>query len=186
MLRNLISAVLLLTTVMLPASERQGGWRLAGQSSPYLQLHAANPVEWFAWSEAALNKARRENKPLFISIGYFTCHWCHVMARESFSNPAIAALLNEHFVAIKIDREFIEPINPAKTDQGLLNLIVSIAEKLNMDTIAEGVETETQANILREMGCMHAQGFYFKESINAKDTEKYLKSYNRNRKKVKV
>ena len=86
-------------------ADRSAGWRLATESSPYLQLHAANPVEWYPWGEAAFAKARRENKPLFISIGYFTCHWCHVMARESFSNPEIAALLNAHFVAVKIDRE---------------------------------------------------------------------------------
>jgi hypothetical protein len=67
--------------------ERSGGWRLAQESSPYLRLHADNPVEWYPWGEEAFAKARRENKPLFISIGYFTCHWCHVMARESFSDP---------------------------------------------------------------------------------------------------
>ncbi len=105
MIRVLLAAILLLSAAMLPASERAGGWRLAEESIPYLQLHADNPVEWYPWGEAALQKARRENKPLFISIGYFTCHWCHVMARESFSNAAIAELLNEHFVAIKIDRE---------------------------------------------------------------------------------
>jgi uncharacterized protein YyaL (SSP411 family) len=87
------------------APERSGGWRLAQESSPYLRLHADNPVEWFPWGEEAFAKARRENKPLFISIGYFTCHWCHVMARESFSNPEIAALLNAHFVSVKVDRE---------------------------------------------------------------------------------
>ncbi|MGD2137884.1 MAG: thioredoxin domain-containing protein [Gammaproteobacteria bacterium] len=81
------------------------GWRLGLESSPYLQLHAENPVAWYPWGEAAFAKARRENKPLFISIGYFSCHWCHVMARESFSDPGIARLLNAHFVAIKIDRE---------------------------------------------------------------------------------
>jgi uncharacterized protein YyaL (SSP411 family) len=86
-------------------SERSGGWRLAQESSPYLRMHSDNPVEWFPWGEEAFAKARRENKPLFISIGYFTCHWCHVMARESFSNPEIAALLNAHFVAVKVDRE---------------------------------------------------------------------------------
>ncbi|MGB5427658.1 MAG: DUF255 domain-containing protein, partial [Gammaproteobacteria bacterium] len=86
-------------------AERSGGWRLAAESSPYLRLHADNPVEWFPWGEAAFAKARRENKPLFISIGYFTCHWCHVMARESFSNPEIARQLNDGFIAIKIDRE---------------------------------------------------------------------------------
>jgi uncharacterized protein YyaL (SSP411 family) len=105
MIRVLLTIVLLLPGATLAAADRTGGWRLAGESSPYLQLHAANPVEWYPWGEAALQKARRENKPLFISIGYFTCHWCHVMARESFSNPAIARLLNEHFIAIKIDRE---------------------------------------------------------------------------------
>ncbi len=87
------------------APERSGGWRLTQESSPYLRLHADNPVEWFPWGEEAFTKARRENKPLFISIGYFTCHWCHVMARESFSDPEIAALLNAHFVAVKVDRE---------------------------------------------------------------------------------
>ena len=104
-----LAALLLLTCPLLSAADapadRPAGWRLATESSPYLQLHAANPVEWYPWGAAALAKARRENKPLFISIGYFTCHWCHVMARESFSNPEIAALLNTHFVSIKIDRE---------------------------------------------------------------------------------
>ena len=84
---------------------KSGGWRLADASSPYLLLHADNPVEWYPWGEVAFEKARSENKPLFISIGYFTCHWCHVMARESFENPDIAGLLNEYFVPIKIDRE---------------------------------------------------------------------------------
>jgi hypothetical protein len=89
----------------LAATGKTGGWRLATESSPYLQMHAGNPVEWYPWGAAAFEKARRENKPLFISIGYFTCHWCHVMARESFENPEIAALLNRDFVPIKIDRE---------------------------------------------------------------------------------
>jgi len=91
-----------LTTSNPPAA---GGWRLASESSPYLRLHADNPVAWHPWGEAAFAQARRENKPVFISIGYFTCHWCHVMARESFSDPGIASLLNEHFIAIKVDRE---------------------------------------------------------------------------------
>jgi len=82
-----------------------GGWRLANESSPYLRLHADNPVAWHPWGEAAFAQARRENKPVFISIGYYTCHWCHVMARESFSDPDIARLLNAHFIAIKVDRE---------------------------------------------------------------------------------
>jgi uncharacterized protein YyaL (SSP411 family) len=79
--------------------------RLAHAASPYLRQHATNPVDWFEWGEEALNKAKAENKPLLISIGYASCHWCHVMAQESFSNVAIAGLMNRHFVCIKIDRE---------------------------------------------------------------------------------
>ncbi len=83
----------------------EGGWRLADASSPYLRMHRDNPVERYPWGEEALARARAENKPLFISIGYFTCHWCHVMERESFRNPEIARLLNSGFIAIKVDRE---------------------------------------------------------------------------------
>ncbi|MDB6027791.1 MAG: hypothetical protein JWM68_4014, partial [Verrucomicrobiales bacterium] len=79
--------------------------RLAKEKSPYLLQHAHNPVDWFAWGDEAFEKARKENKPIFLSIGYSTCHWCHVMERESFENEATAKVLNEHFVAIKIDRE---------------------------------------------------------------------------------
>jgi len=79
--------------------------RLIEATSPYLQQHAHNPVDWYPWGPEALEKARREDKPIFLSIGYSTCHWCHVMAHESFENPAIAAIMNEHFVNIKLDRE---------------------------------------------------------------------------------
>jgi uncharacterized protein YyaL (SSP411 family) len=79
--------------------------RLAGQKSPYLLQHAHNPVDWFPWGEAAFAKARAESKPIFLSIGYSTCHWCHVMERESFEVDAIGQFLNEHFVSIKVDRE---------------------------------------------------------------------------------
>jgi uncharacterized protein YyaL (SSP411 family) len=78
---------------------------LASEKSPYLLQHKHNPVDWFPWGEAAFAKARKENKPIFLSVGYSTCHWCHVMAHESFENPAIAKLMNELFVNIKIDRE---------------------------------------------------------------------------------
>ncbi len=78
---------------------------LARAKSPYLRQHADNPVDWFPWGEAAFTKARAEQKPIFLSIGYSTCHWCHVMAHESFEDAGIAALLNEKFVAIKVDRE---------------------------------------------------------------------------------
>ncbi len=79
--------------------------RLAGQMSPYLLQHAHNPVDWYPWGEEAFAKARRENKPIFLSVGYSTCHWCHVMERESFENEEIAALLNRSYVAVKVDRE---------------------------------------------------------------------------------
>ncbi|MGB8992209.1 MAG: thioredoxin domain-containing protein [Desulfobaccales bacterium] len=79
--------------------------RLITTTSPYLQQHAYNPVDWYPWGPEALERARGEDKPIFLSIGYSTCHWCHVMAHESFENPAIAAIMNEHFVNIKLDRE---------------------------------------------------------------------------------
>lgn len=78
---------------------------LAGEKSPYLLQHAHNPVDWRPWSEAAFAQARAENKPIFLSIGYSTCHWCHVMERESFEDEKIGRYLNEHFVSIKLDRE---------------------------------------------------------------------------------
>ena len=79
--------------------------RLAGESSPYLQLHRHNPVDWYPWGEEALARARDEDKPIFLSVGYSTCYWCHVMERESFSDPAIAAAMNRDFVNVKVDRE---------------------------------------------------------------------------------
>lgn len=79
--------------------------RLATQTSPYLLQHANNPVDWYPWGPEALAKAQAEDKPVFLSIGYAACHWCHVMAHESFENPAIAALMNQHFINIKVDRE---------------------------------------------------------------------------------
>ena len=79
--------------------------RLAREKSPYLLQHQHNPVDWYAWGEEAFAKARTENKPIFLSIGYSTCHWCHVMERESFENQETAAFLNQHFVSIKVDRE---------------------------------------------------------------------------------
>ena len=79
--------------------------RLAAEQSPYLLQHAGNPVDWYPWGAAAFARARNEDKPIFLSVGYSTCHWCHVMEHESFEDPAIAALLNEHFVSVKVDRE---------------------------------------------------------------------------------
>jgi len=79
--------------------------RLAHEKSPYLLQHAQNPVDWYPWGEEAFAKARRENKPIFLSVGYSTCHWCHVMAHESFENEDVAAIMNREFVNIKVDRE---------------------------------------------------------------------------------
>src|SRR5687767_12533435 len=79
--------------------------QLIHETSPYLLQHAHNPVDWYAWGPEALEKARREDKPIFLSVGYSACHWCHVMERESFESEAIAQVLNREFVAIKVDRE---------------------------------------------------------------------------------
>src|SRR3954452_20468608 len=79
--------------------------KLAQEKSPYLLQHADNPVEWFPWGEEAFAKARSENKPIFLSIGYSTCHWCHVMAHESFESPEVAEVMNREFINIKVDRE---------------------------------------------------------------------------------
>ena len=79
--------------------------RLASQTSPYLQQHAANPVDWYPWGPEALERARREAKPILLSVGYSACHWCHVMAHESFEDPAVAAVMNRLFVNVKVDRE---------------------------------------------------------------------------------
>ncbi|MFQ6037166.1 MAG: thioredoxin domain-containing protein [Candidatus Aminicenantales bacterium] len=84
---------------------RSKGNHLLHETSPYLLQHAHNPVDWYPWGNAALKKARSENKPIFLSIGYAACHWCHVMEKETFSNEEIAEILNRHFVCIKVDRE---------------------------------------------------------------------------------
>src|SRR6185295_17577487 len=88
-----------------PAPSHSHTNRLAKEKSPYLRQHMHNPVDWYAWGPEAFAKARAENKPIFLSIGYSTCHWCHVMERESFENEAVAEYLNKNFVSIKVDRE---------------------------------------------------------------------------------
>ena len=79
--------------------------RLAAETSPYLLQHAENPVDWYPWGDEALAKAREEDKPILVSVGYSACHWCHVMEHESFENEEIAATMNDLFVNIKVDRE---------------------------------------------------------------------------------
>ena len=102
---GLALGLVLLTDLFAVAAEATRQNDLAGHPSPYLAMHGADPVHWQDWGPAALEAARRENKPLFISSGYFACHWCHVMQRESYRDPAIAALLNTYFIPVKIDRE---------------------------------------------------------------------------------
>src|SRR4051812_7991573 len=87
-----------------PTTDRPAN-RLAGETSPYLLQHAHNPVDWYPWGPEALAKARAEERPIFLSIGYSACHWCHVMEHESFENLQIAQRMNESFVNIKVDRE---------------------------------------------------------------------------------
>ena len=88
-----------------PAAKHQPSNRLAKETSPYLLLHAHNPVDWYPWGPEALARAKTENKPIFLSVGYSSCYWCHVMERESFMDPEIAQALNANFVCIKVDRE---------------------------------------------------------------------------------
>jgi uncharacterized protein YyaL (SSP411 family) len=79
--------------------------RLTSETSPYLKQHADNPVDWYPWGDEAFEEARRRNVPVMLSIGYSACHWCHVMAHESFEDPEAAALVNQLFVPVKVDRE---------------------------------------------------------------------------------
>jgi len=79
--------------------------RLINESSPYLRQHAQNPVDWYPWGQEAFKKAKEENKLIFLSIGYYSCHWCHVMEEESFEDLEVAKLLNGNYIAIKVDRE---------------------------------------------------------------------------------
>lgn len=110
----LISVIILSITGISSADEDSlknpdGTWkwtnRLINETSQYLLLHAHNPVDWYPWGDEALSRAKKENKPIFLSVGYSTCHWCHVMERKVFSNPEIAKQMNENFINIKIDRE---------------------------------------------------------------------------------
>jgi uncharacterized protein YyaL (SSP411 family) len=90
---------------MISSAKHRHTNKLIGETSPYLLQHAHNPVDWHPWEEDALQRAKKENKPIFLSIGYAACHWCHVMERESFANEEIAEILNRHFISIKVDRE---------------------------------------------------------------------------------
>lgn len=90
---------------MAKSSTEKPSNRLALEKSPYLLQHAHNPVDWYPWGNEAFLKSQKENKLIFLSVGYSTCHWCHVMERESFENEEIAKIMNENFVCVKVDRE---------------------------------------------------------------------------------
>ena len=90
--------------------------RLAEATSPYLQQHADNPVHWWPWCEEALNQARRTDRPILLSIGYSACHWCHVMAHESFEDTATADMMNRLFISIKVDRDCLLYTSPSPRD----------------------------------------------------------------------
>jgi len=104
-MRHPVCILFVLTTIAFAEDKPQFTNRLAKESSPYLLHHAHNPVDWYPWGDEAFTKAQRDGKLVFLSSGYHACHWCHVMERESFMNDEVAALLNEHFVCIKLDRE---------------------------------------------------------------------------------
>ena len=109
---HILALLALVTAALVGAPHATAANALAGNPSPYLAMHAEDPVDWHEWGPEALAKARESNKPIFISSGYFACHWCHVMQRESYRNPDIAALLNGHFIPVKLDRE----LHPALDD----------------------------------------------------------------------
>jgi len=159
--------------------------RLAKESSPYLLQHAHNPVDWFPWGEEALNKARTEDKPIIVSIGYSACHWCHVMERECFENEELAALMNSLFVAIKIDREERPDIDQIYMDaissMGLrggwpLNVFLTPDAKpfyggtyfppANWNSILEQVSNQHKEDIYKS-----AEGFT--ESLNISEVKRY-------------
>ncbi len=108
MTRLIVLLAVWLVPLVVTAAEARLSKQLVDHPSPYLAMHAGDPVQWQLWSEATLQKARELNRPLLVSIGYFSCHWCHVMQRESYQDPALAKLLNEYFVPVKVDRE-LEP-----------------------------------------------------------------------------
>lgn len=104
-MRYFISTIFILASFIYGGGTREYTNRLIDEDSPYLQQHAHNPVDWYPWGEEAFEKAKREHKPIFLSIGYSTCHWCHVMEEESFENEEIAELINRYFIPVKVDRE---------------------------------------------------------------------------------
>jgi uncharacterized protein YyaL (SSP411 family) len=106
--------------------------RLIGEKSPYLQQHAHNPIDWYPWGEEAFTAAKEQNKPIFLSIGYATCHWCHVMEEESFADPDVATALNEAFIAIKVDREELPEVDSLYMEFAQTMIVGSAGWPLNL------------------------------------------------------
>ncbi|HIP81933.1 MAG TPA: thioredoxin domain-containing protein, partial [Leucothrix mucor] len=115
-MKYFLSLLLLLLTISTSAKTTENA--LKSHSSPYLAMHGNDPVNWMDWGKPALDKAKKENKLLFISIGYFACHWCHVMQRESYADKGIAKLLNKNYISVKVDRE----LNPV-LDKRLIEFV---------------------------------------------------------------
>ncbi len=121
---------------LVPAVQHKYTNQLIHESSPYLLQHAHNPVNWYPWGEEVLRLAREKNKPIFLSIGYAACHWCHVMEHESFENEQIAEILNEHFLSIKVDREErpdLDDIYMNATDTIRSKFLGSVPSELELD-----------------------------------------------------
>ena len=110
--------------------------RLINETSPYLQQHAHNPVDWYTWGEEALSRAVREDKPILLSIGYSACHWCHVMERECFENTEIARIMNDNFVNIKVDREERPDLDAIYMEA--VQAITGLTAKALKEAVAEG------------------------------------------------
>src|SRR5216684_1618584 len=104
-MRSYVCCLFLSAGLVMSSAQAAKANRLIHEKSPYLLQHAHNPVDWYPWGPEAFQKAQTQKKPIFLSIGYSTCHWCHVMERESFENPTIADILNRYYVSIKVDRE---------------------------------------------------------------------------------
>jgi hypothetical protein len=109
--RIFMRCIILFFLIILPLYAHKYNNELINETSPYLKQHAHNPINWMAYGERAFLRAKREHKPIFLSIGYSTCHWCHVMERESFSDKKFAKLFNKYFICIKVDREEMPEID---------------------------------------------------------------------------
>ena len=164
--------------------------RLANEKSPYLLQHAHNPVDWYAWGPEAFQKAKAEDKPIFLSIGYSTCHWCHVMERESFENEELAEVLNRYFVPVKVDREERPDVDriymmfvQATTGGGGWPMSVWLTPDLKPfyggtyfppEDRWEGTASRVSSNSLQWLGRATASGSLSRASIESKSSMKHF------------